>query len=116
MSKKQKEKIARLEEELDQIDREYLDTIRELNSLKYAPTTAEPEGRRFEFVGMGASTPSLVDEIRAWKNRHQPKNSASIAIDLWPISDWFRLNYSPWNPGRTAQLTVGPIRMDIYES
>lgn len=105
MSKKQKEKIARLEEELEQADTDYLSLVGDYNrvisnSLPFQNQTPSP---------------SLVDEIRAWKNRY-PKYSATISIDLLPIQDWFRLEYNPFYKGKAAQITIGPLRGDFYQS
>lgn len=39
----------------------------------------------------------------------------SIALDLWPPSEWFRFKWYGWNPGRYAQLYIGPLRVDFFE-
>lgn len=47
--------------------------------------------------------------------KERRKINASISFDLYPLTDWFRLSYNKWNPGRYAQLCIGPIRVDIFE-
>jgi len=47
--------------------------------------------------------------------RRKPQINISLAADLWPPTDWFRLRLSPWQPGSYFQACVGPIRLDIFE-
>lgn len=46
---------------------------------------------------------------------HQAKYAADICFDLYPLSDWVRLSYKGFKPGRYAQLVVGPIRAEFYQ-
>lgn len=45
---------------------------------------------------------------------HRPRYAADIALDVWPLRDWFRLSYSPWRPGQYLQIVIGPIRIEVY--
>ena len=42
------------------------------------------------------------------------KKGGVVSLDIWPPSDWFRLNYNSWDPGMAAQLCVGPVRIDWF--
>lgn len=105
MSRKQKKEIARLQEELELADKDYLSLVRDYNRAisNSLPFQQPTERRRF------------VNEINTWKKKYS-KYSASISIDLWPIQDWFRLKYCPYTPGKAAQFTIGPLRGDFYQS
>lgn len=48
--------------------------------------------------------------------KQKAKYAASLCFDFWPLEDWRRLSFSAWNPGRYMQLTVGPIRLDFFET
>lgn len=39
----------------------------------------------------------------------------SVSFDFWPLSEWVRFSVSRWNPGRYAQIIVGPLRVDWFE-
>lgn len=49
------------------------------------------------------------------KKKRYPK-AGVISFDFWPPRDWFRLKYYKWNPGESAQLCIGPIRIDWFQS
>lgn len=38
----------------------------------------------------------------------------TISFDPWPLMEWKRLSYSSYNPGKYAQLCVGPLRVDWF--
>lgn len=59
--------------------------------------------------------PTLGDMFHKFK-RHQPKYGGDVCFDFWPITDWFRLRVSKWNPGKYFQLCVGPLRLEFYEN
>lgn len=40
----------------------------------------------------------------------------SISLDLWPLGEWWRFNWKGWNPGKYAQLNIGPLRVDFFQS
>lgn len=104
-------------------------------TLRYEPFNPEgSEGHGESFYDLLEERNSLQQKLRfveqqrdnlecALRNTQpapKPKNprkrhSAGVSLDLWPISDWFRLSFHRWNPGKYAQLTIGPIRVDFYQ-
>lgn len=48
----------------------------------------------------------------ATKPKH--KHALCVSFDLWPISDFWRFNYTPYQPGYYFQLCLGPLRLDFY--
>lgn len=106
MSKEQKETIARLEEELKQADLDYLDVVGELNKIRLS--SIQPV--------LLSGSKELVNKIKIVKLKREPKYAADIAIDFWPPRDWFRFRVSPYNPGRYAQINIGPLRAEFYQA
>lgn len=88
--------IAALENEIEAIQADYL------RAVAYNSTVTAPDRAR----------PTLLQRI---KNR-RPRYAADVAIDFWPLRDWFRLSFKRFHPGRYAQIVVGPIRAEFYES
>jgi hypothetical protein len=47
--------------------------------------------------------------------KHRHKHAGALSFDFWPLRDWFRLSVKKWNPGKYAQVCIGPIRLDFWE-
>lgn len=84
--------------------KELIENIDQLNKDcdYWAKETRRLRTEKFE-ADQAAATPKRP--IWGWK-------FGSVAIDFWPPTEWFRFRWSPWKPGRYAQLCIGPIRID----
>jgi regulator of replication initiation timing len=51
---------------------------------------------------------------KKWRKQY-PKNGC-VTLDFWPPRDWFRFSYHAWKPGMAAQLCIGPLRIDWFQS
>lgn len=60
-------------------------------------------------IQQAAITPEPKRPWYGWKY-------GSVSFDFWPPKDWLRLHYHGWQPGRYAQLLIGPIRIDWADS
>lgn len=60
-------------------------------------------------------------QLRVWElqkeMKERPKKykkNGVISLDFWPPRDWFRFNYHKWDPGKAAQICIGPLRIDWF--
>lgn len=106
-------------EENDSLTKKLLDKIKVIEELD--------EINRNLYDKKNLLTSDLIDlrtEVSRMKNTMKPKRQWSkkypkagcVTIDFWPPRDWFRLSYHPWKPGMAAQLCIGPIRIDFFQS
>lgn len=90
------------------LDEDYYELLDAVNVLR-----AENQSLRSALIN--TSPVPKASRIRSFfRGRKAPRKNASITLDLWPLRDWFRFSYSPWNPGKYAQLCVGPVRIDFF--
>lgn len=57
-------------------------------------------------------------DLFEYKKANETKRAtyaSSFTFDLWPLSDWLRLSFKRFKPGRYFQLCLGPFRFDFYE-
>lgn len=115
MSEAQKEKIAQLETNLLHLEKEYKALVREYNSK--TRRNIAPAIPHYPPVSFWKK---IFKKIKDEKSGNilpaKPKHAADMALDIWPIRDWFRLSYSPWNPGKYTQICIGPLRMEFFAS
>lgn len=53
-----------------------------------------------------------VLEMKKETPKKRVKKFGVVSFDIWPPRDWFRFNWTRWNPGQAAQLCIGPLRID----
>lgn len=86
-----------LKAQLEELDDDYQSIVRDYNQA------------RFELYEYKKANAALAAPPR------KAGYAAALCLDLWPLSDWFRLRFDRFKPGRYFQLCVGPIRLDFYE-
>lgn len=89
-----------------------LDKIEVINELDQEIRQLQSTVRAFQ------SKINLLDQmlqVETNKNRRR-KYAGCLSFDFWPISDWFRFKLYRWNPAKAFQLTIGPIRLDLFEA
>lgn len=62
--------------------------------------------------------PQLAERIRRLEeaaDTRRPEVNVCLSLDLWPPSQWLKLSFSPWEPGKYLQTCVGPVRLDVFE-
>lgn len=111
------DEISLLQEETSAQKKRIWELIKENDRLTLAYEPYHPPGHENENV----SYYELIEENKSLKaaltstkptKRHY---AGCISLDFWPIREMFRLSFSKWNPGKYAQLVVGPIRIDFFE-
>lgn len=101
-----------LVEENEALAQDLLDKDKSINGLENLANTLQMKNNKLasELYTLRRE----VEKLQA-KTKKYPK-AGSVSFDFWPWRDWFRLSYSKWNPGKYAQLCIGPLRIDWFAS
>jgi regulator of replication initiation timing len=52
--------------------------------------------------------------VKEIKPKKKYRKNGVVSFDFWPLSEWVRFSHNKWDPGKAAQLAVGPIRFDWF--